>query len=77
MEDKIKKILVEVCNNGKVLEPDIDLIESGLLDSFAFISFLNELEDIGITIYPTQVDKNSFRTVDSIIHLVNSMVGVK
>ena len=74
MEKQVKKILAEVCGSEDALNPNIDLIESGLLDSLAFINLLTELEDIGITIYPTQVDKNNFRTVDSIINLINTVV---
>lgn len=71
MENIVKKILVKVCNSKEVINPNIDLLESNILDSLAFINLLMELEDIGIEIQPTQVDKDCFRNVDSIIKLVN------
>ena len=35
----IPKLLYEICEDESVYEEDIDLIESGLLDSYAFIEF--------------------------------------
>ena len=68
MEDKIKEIILSVCG-GDAFEEGVDLIESGILDSLAFIELLSEFEDIGIEIQPTRVDKNEFRTVDGIVKL--------
>ncbi len=70
MEQQIKEILVEVCASTEVLEDGIDLIDSGLLDSLAFIDLLSALELLGIEIQPTQVDRNRFRTVEGICSLV-------
>lgn len=72
MTETIKQILLKVCNTKDVLKPEIDLLDSGILDSLAFINLLMELEDIGIEIQPTQVDKNCFRTVDGIMKLVEN-----
>ena len=33
----VEKLIYEICEDEKVYEPNIDLIESGLLDSYAFI----------------------------------------
>ncbi len=73
MEQHIKDILVDICGSEQVLEDGVDLLDSGLLDSLAFISLLMALEDEGIDIQPTQVDRNCFRTVEGIIDLVKKL----
>ncbi|MGN0664803.1 MAG: phosphopantetheine-binding protein [Negativibacillus sp.] len=73
MEQHIKDILVDVCGSEQVLEDGVDLLDSGFLDSLAFISLLMALEDEGIDIQPTQVDRNCFRTVEGIIDLVKKL----
>ena len=73
MEQHIKDILVDACGSEQVLEDGIDLLDSGLLDSLAFISLLMALEDEGIDIQPTRVDRNCFRTVEGIIDLVKKL----
>lgn len=70
MEEHIKELLVQVCGTEQVLEEGIDLLDSGLLDSLAFIDLLTELDFEGISIQPTQVDRRRFSTVESIIDLV-------
>lgn len=73
MEQLIKDILVDACGSEQVLEDGVDLLDSGLLDSLAFISLLMALEDEGIDIQPTRVDRNCFRTVEGIIDLVKKL----
>lgn len=68
MEETVKDILLRVCGPD-ALAPETDLIESGILDSLAFIELLSEFEDIGIEIQPTQIDKDKFRTIDGILEL--------
>ncbi len=67
----IPELLYEICEDEGVYEEDIDLIESGLLDSFAFIELFSILEDNGIVIYPTRIDKSSLRTSGLIQKLVD------
>ena len=50
LEQAVKKLLVEACSSRRVLEPGIDLLESGLLDSLGLITLLDGLEDMGIEI---------------------------
>lgn len=68
MKETVENILLRVCGST-ALEPAADLIDSGALDSLAFIELLEELEDIGVEIQPTQVDKNEFRTVEGIVKI--------
>lgn len=69
LEQAVKKLLVEACSSRRVLEPGIDLLESGLLDSLVLITLLDGLEDMGIEIQPTQVDRNCFRSIEGILQL--------
>lgn len=69
LEQKVCRILVDACGSEEVLQQGIDLLDSGLLDSLGLISLLDGLEDIGIVIQPTQVDRNEFRTLEGILNL--------
>ena len=66
----IEDILYEICDNKNVYKKDIDLIESGLLDSYAFIELFTRLEDEGIYLQPTRIDRNKLRTVSGIKELI-------
>lgn len=66
----VKKILYEICEDENVYNPDFDLIESGLLDSFAMIELFARLEDEGIEIQPTRIDRKKLRTPREIEELV-------
>ena len=67
----IYDILYSICEDEHVYDKDYDLIDSGLLDSFAFIEFFSILEDNGIIIYPTRIDRNTLRTSGKIEKMVN------
>ena len=67
----ITKILYEICEDENVYDLDFDLIESGLLDSLAFIELFSVLEDNGIYLQPTRIDRNLLRTPRSIQKLVD------
>ena len=69
----VKKILYEICEDDNVYNPDYDLVENGLLDSYAFIELFSALEDEGVEIYPTQIDRERLRTPKSIEDLVREM----
>lgn len=72
---EISKILYEVCGDDSVFDPECELLDSGLLDSFAMIELLSILEDNGITIHPTRTDRSRFKTPRSISELTRE-VGV-
>lgn len=71
----VKKILYEICEDDNVYNPDYDLVENGLLDSYAFIELFSALEDEGVEIYPTQIDRERLRTPKSIEDLVKETMG--
>lgn len=73
----IPKLLYEICEDDSVYEKNIDLIESGLLDSYAFIELFSRLEDYGIYIQPTRIDRSQLRTIKGIEELVNEYLEKK
>lgn len=66
----IPDLLCELCENDLVYQPDIDLVDSGLLDSYAIIELISRLEDEGVFIQLTRIDRSKLRTVKGIEELV-------
>ncbi len=66
----VKEMLFEICDSDKVYDSDFDLVESGILDSLAFIELFERLEDEGIEIAPTRIDRVMLRTSGKIEELV-------
>ncbi len=66
----VKKILFEICEDEKVFDENTDLIESGILDSYGTMELLAALEDEGIEINITRIDRNLLRSVSGIEKLV-------
>lgn len=60
------RMLYEISEDERVLNPDCELIESGILDSYVFILLFSKLEDLGIEISPTRIDRNILKTPKSI-----------
>ena len=73
----VKKILYEITDDEKVFSENIDLIESGLLDSYAFIELFSKLEEENIILYPTRIDRDKLRTVKGIEELIQEYVEKK
>ena len=67
----VKKILFEICEDEKVFDANTDLIESGMLDSYGTMELLAALEDEGIEINITRIDRNLLRSVSGIEKLVS------
>ncbi len=67
----IPKLLYEICEDEAVYQKDIDLIESGILDSYAFIEVFSRLEDYGIVIHPTRIDRSLLKNVEGIQKLID------
>ena len=66
----IKELLFEICESDKVYDSDYDLVENGILDSLAFIELFERLEDEGVEIAPTRIDRERLRTSGKIEELV-------
>lgn len=73
----INKILFDICEDEHVYDDDFDLLESGLLDSFAMIELFAMLEDNGILIYPTRINRDSLRTPASIKKMIEENNKIK
>ena len=73
----ICNLLYEICEDKNVYNKDFDLIESGLLDSYTLIELLSKLEDLGITIQPTRIDRNELRTPKSIENIIKNIKDKK
>lgn len=67
----VKKILEE-CTKRKITK-DMDLVESGILDSLGLITFLSKLEDLDIEIPITRVDKKILRKVETLQKYINEL----
>ena len=72
MEEKVKAILNDICGADEgELEPDIDLFEEGILDSFGVISLFVEIEkQLGIKFEPTEVTRDEMKSPALIIKQV-------
>ena len=75
MNFNVCDLLYEICEDKHVYDKDFDLIESGLLDSFAFIELFTKLEDIGIVIIPTRIDRNMLKTPRLLEELINNSMN--
>ncbi|MBR4684637.1 MAG: D-alanine--poly(phosphoribitol) ligase subunit 2 [Spirochaetia bacterium] len=67
----VQKLLYDICEDKRVYEDGIDLIDSGILDSYAFIELFSRLEDYGIILHPTRIDRTKLHTVHGIEELIS------
>ena len=58
----VSDILYQLTNNKKVYE-DVDLIEEKIIDSITYIELFSYLEELGVTLYPTRLSKDTLRRV--------------
>lgn len=68
----IANLLYEICEDERVFEPGIDLVEAGLMDSYAMIELFSILEENGIELQPTRIDRKLLHTVKGIETLVST-----
>lgn len=70
MEEKLVDILVELCSDDIVRENrEVELFESGLLDSLAFAELLFDIEEqFGVIISPSEISREQFNTPNMIIN---------
>ena len=79
MYNRILEIIVDICQEEIIKsDPDINLIESDLIDSMAFIEIISTLEDeFEIQIQPTQVPYEVWSSVEKITKFVESKINEK
>ena len=66
MELNVAQLLFSLCEDEAVFTPGIDLIEEGILDSLALVELFATLEDYGIELQPTRIDRSKLHTVEGI-----------
>lgn len=70
MREQIISIIKRLTGYEEI-DDNVDLIEEDILDSLAFIELITELEDtFNIEIQPTQVPSDTWRSVDSIVEMI-------
>ena len=67
-KNEVINLLAEVCQDNVIKEkPDIDLFDSGLLDSFGTVELLVQIEErFGITVPITEFDRDVWNTPNNI-----------
>lgn len=66
----IAALLYDICEDERVYDKECDLFATELLDSFAMIELFSALEDEGIVLSSTRVDRALLRTPAGIAQLV-------
>lgn len=77
LERRVLALLAQACGDPRVAaEPDLDLYQENLLDSFAWVQLLEGLEDaFGLELWPTQVKPEETATPAKVVALVRRMTG--
>nr|WP_328812214.1 D-alanine--poly(phosphoribitol) ligase subunit DltC [Paradesulfitobacterium ferrireducens] len=77
MREKILDILAEITGSDEVIRnPEVELFDSGLLDSFGVIQLFMEInEQLQIDIAPTEVEREMWATPNKIISYLEGRVG--
>lgn len=72
MEDKIICLIIKICRTEEVKDmPDLDLFDSGLLDSLGLVALLVAIEEeFDVTIAPTELERDDINTVNKIIRQI-------
>lgn len=69
----VKNFLTEICELDEEIADDCELLDSGILDSFALIELVNALEDEGVILHLTRIDYECLRTPASIEKLIEDL----
>jgi D-alanine--poly(phosphoribitol) ligase subunit 2 len=71
-KEKLLEVLADICEDDVVMtDLDVDLFESGLLDSIAYMELLLEIEnELGISVAPSEVEKEDVNTPSKLIEVV-------
>ena len=74
MRDIVLQILERICGDEIVREdPDINLIDEDLMESFDYITLIMELQDVmGVSISPSEFTREEMDTPNKIIDIVIS-----
>ena len=69
--EQIAEILREATGGLHEIDPETELLDSGILDSFALIQLFNALEDRGVALQPTQVRREEMKTPAAIAEAIS------
>ncbi|AAY60579.1 D-alanine--poly(phosphoribitol) ligase subunit DltC (plasmid) [Bacillus cereus] len=74
-KDQVLDVLEEVCENDIVKEnPDVQLFEEGILDSFGTVSLLVEFQErLNIEVSISDFDRDEWATPNMIIKKLNDL----
>ncbi|MBG9209576.1 MULTISPECIES: D-alanine--poly(phosphoribitol) ligase subunit 2 [Mammaliicoccus] len=74
-EKSVLNILAEVAENDIVKEnPDIEIFEEGIIDSFATVGLLLEIQNnLGIDVTITDFDRDEWATPNKIIAVLKEL----
>lgn len=77
MKEKIAEIIAELCGaEVEEIEPDLQLFEEGLLDSFAAIQLVMQLEEtFGVSLDMASLPRESIATPAAIVALIEEKQG--
>lgn len=72
MKEKLLEILTNICDDEIVKEDsDMDLFEEDILDSLGLVELLLAIEEsFGVTISPTEYEKEDLSSVNRILHVL-------
>ncbi|MBU5419681.1 D-alanine--poly(phosphoribitol) ligase subunit DltC [Acetanaerobacterium sp. MSJ-12] len=72
MEENVLEMLVKLCDDEVVREDlDVELFETGLIDSLGFTELLVDIEDrFGVVISPSELEREEMNTPRKIIALI-------
>jgi len=70
----VKQLLFEITEDERVFDDNCDLIQNNIMDSYTLISLLSSLEDEGIEIFPTRIDRSMLNNSKSIQQLVDDYI---
>jgi D-alanine--poly(phosphoribitol) ligase subunit 2 len=75
-KNEVVSLLAEICQDDVIKDnPDIDLFETGLLDSFGTVELLIQVEErFGITVPITEFDRETWNTPN---HIVKQLADMK
>lgn len=74
-KEKVLQVIAEVCQDDVVKEElDLDLFDSGLIDSFGTVELLFQFDDqLNITVPITEFDRDTWNTPNAIVDRLNEL----
>ena len=77
MREKLLLMIEELCGDEIVKEdPDIDLLEEGLIDSLDYIELLLKIEDeFGLKMSPSELTREEMATPNRIVAVVEKRLA--